>query len=78
MSAISQDIREAGFISQNPVLCTNLTHVGARRSRRNELDQSLIRLVHRTSKGVAVPSSSEGEDERFVGRVGVGHELHAV
>lgn len=44
----------------------------------NELDQSLIQLVRRTSKGAAVPSSSEGEDERFVGGVGVGHELHAV
>ncbi len=30
------------------------------------------------TKGVAVPSSSEDEDERFVGGVGVGLELHAV
>ena len=44
----------------------------------HESDACRGRLVHRTSKGVAVPSSSEGEDERFVGRVGAGHELHAV
>lgn len=77
MSAISQDIREAGFVSkiqscaESDACCDQMVETKSAWS----LFTGPVWLVQWTdwiNKGVAVPSSSEDEHERFVGGAGVG------